>query len=213
MKISTFFPKVIMLFSLMMILQVTSSFASDFIVKFIRVEADQVDQRVLVRWVTDSEIDNDFFTVQRSVDGGLNWQVLGDMEGSGNTPGAGVYSFIDEIPEEGLNLYRIQQTDLDGAYTYSYKASVEFTFFTGEEDTEVQVYPNPTSEVVMVESDSEFSENVSVELMDLSGKLISVNTESNNKIISIRPIQQLSGLYFLMINDRNKRTIKKINFK
>ncbi len=214
MKISTIFSKAIALLSLLTIVQISTVSASDFSVKFERVKADQVGETVVVRWVTTTEINNEYFKVQRSVNGGSLWEVIGSVESTGNTPGGDYYNFIDENPVEGLIYYRIQQNDFDGTYDYSFKATVEFTMFTDDNDTEVQVYPNPTEEGFTIETTSSgFSETVSIEMMDISGKLIAVNTDVNDSQIVVRPINKLTGLYFLMITDRNKKIVKKVKFK
>jgi hypothetical protein len=72
----------------------------------------------LLTWETSSEQDNDFFEVQRTVDG-VNWQVLGEVEGATNAVAGGVYRYADEAPIEGINLYRLRQVDLDGTFEYS----------------------------------------------------------------------------------------------
>jgi len=203
-----------MLFSLFMIVQVSTISAAYFSVKFEKVEADQIGEEVVVRWLTDSEYNTEFYNVQRSIDGGQNWEEIGSVLSSGNTPGGDNYELIDENPTEGMMMYRIQQNEIDGTYTYSFTASVEFTMFTDDNDPQIQVFPNPTDEELTIESTSiVFSEMVNVEMMDLSGKLIAVVVDVNDTQIQVRPINKVTGLYFLTITDRNKSIVKKVKFK
>jgi len=84
-----------------------------------------------------SEIDNDFFVIERSSDA-RRFEAIGKVEGSGSTASISNYSFIDKNPLKGNNYYRLKQTDFDGAYEYSDIRNVNFD---GEE---LQIYPNPS---------------------------------------------------------------------
>jgi type IX secretion system substrate protein len=207
-----FLTKSLFFFCTLMCFQSSTSFAAEFSVKFIRVAADQVDNQVLVRWGTDSEINNDYFTVQRSVDGGSIWQDVGIVDSSNNTPGSDSYKFFDENPIAGSITYRLRQTDFDGTYTYSFVAEVLVTLFTDDEDDEVQLYPNPSEDAVTIETEN-FTEEVNVQMMDLSGKLISVDINKNDNQILVRPVNKIYGMFFLMISDNNKTTVKKVKFE
>jgi hypothetical protein len=64
-------------------------------------------------WVTYSEKNNSHFTVLRSNDG-ISWQEIGRLEGKGTTGEKTTYSFVEQQPADGINYYRLQQTDFDG---------------------------------------------------------------------------------------------------
>lgn len=64
-------------------------------------------------WVTHSEKNNSHFTVLRSTDGS-SWQEIGRVEGMGTTAEKNTYSFVEQQPKDGVNYYRLQQTDFDG---------------------------------------------------------------------------------------------------
>lgn len=73
---------------------------------------------VLLTWITSSEINNDYFTVERSIDG-INFEVIGTLNGAGNSTAILNYQLTDDDPFLGTNYYRLKQTDFDGKYTYS----------------------------------------------------------------------------------------------
>ena len=75
-------------------------------------------------WSTASEMNNDFFTVQRTVDGYF-WEDIGMVDGSGTTAETQHYSFIDSDPLYGVSYYRILQTDFNGDQDVSEKRAVE----------------------------------------------------------------------------------------
>ena len=114
---------------------------NDFSVKFIRFYADKLGDDVRVRWTTESEYDNDYFTVERSPDM-VNWETLEIVPGSAGSPGAGQYEFIDTEPKTGVNHYRIRQTDFDGTFEFSHIEKVEIAALLPE-FVELVVSPNP----------------------------------------------------------------------
>lgn len=71
-----------------------------------------------LKWTTASEINNDYFTIQRSEDG-YNWDIIGKVDGSGNSTDLKSYSLIDDSYNSVLNYYRLKQTDFNGDYKYS----------------------------------------------------------------------------------------------
>lgn len=197
----------------LVILQITSLSAAEFIVKYERIEADQFGEEVSVRWLTVSEFNNDFFTVQRSLDGAQTWEDLGEIASIGSVPGAGTYEYIDQNPVAGTIYYRIKQTDFDGTYTYSHDVSIFVEFFDSDEEEEIEVYPNPSDEFVIIETSTSFSGLVDVTLTDISGKKIAINMNVDNQKIRIQPIKKLFGLYFVILSDQQKTRVKKIKFK
>ncbi len=73
---------------------------------------------VALAWVTASELNNDYFTVERSADG-MNWSTVLKVDGAGTTNQRSSYNAEDTRPLEGLSYYRLKQTDYDGKFTYS----------------------------------------------------------------------------------------------
>lgn len=76
----------------------------------------------ILRWVTASEKNVDYFLLENSIDG-ENFKSLGKVEKSDHTEGPGHYEFIDKSPATGINYYRLRQYDLDGNYSFSQKIS------------------------------------------------------------------------------------------
>jgi len=72
---------------------------------------------VRLHWATATETNNDFFTIERSTN--LNdWEVLGFIDGAGNSSRPLQYVFTDYNPLSGISYYRLKQTDYDGKYEY-----------------------------------------------------------------------------------------------
>lgn len=75
-------------------------------------------QGVMLEWKTASELNNEFFAVQRSFDG-VFFEQIGTVAGKGNSTTGHSYTFLDEHPWPGVTFYRLKQVDTDGAFDYS----------------------------------------------------------------------------------------------
>ncbi|MBK8051959.1 MAG: T9SS type A sorting domain-containing protein [Saprospiraceae bacterium] len=137
-------------------------------------------------WVTASETNNDFFTLQRSADA-VHFENIAIIEGAGNSSTEIYYSFTDVSPLRGTNYYRIKQTDFDGKFSYSDVRSVSMvtaeksqlnTFITDNilvvntplEDYDVIIYNSWGTEVKRYHNLQNYS---TIDVQDLkSGALI-----------------------------------------
>ncbi|HYK55273.1 MAG TPA: LamG domain-containing protein, partial [Flavisolibacter sp.] len=80
--------------------------------------AQSQGNNVLLKWRTSSELNTKNFVVQRSIDGRL-WSDIGQVAAAGSSYTIKEYSYTDVHPVEGINFYRILQTDIDGRSSYS----------------------------------------------------------------------------------------------
>jgi len=76
-------------------------------------KAVAADDKVTVEWKTATEINNDYFTVERSADG-WDYAPLMKVKGAGNSTEPLSYSINDDSPLPGTSYYRLRQTDFDG---------------------------------------------------------------------------------------------------
>lgn len=93
---------------------------------------------VVASWQTASELDNDFFTLERAGDD-LSFEELGTKPGAGTSKIPHNYSMIDSSPYEGRSYYRLKQTDFDGTISYSDTKHM----FIEETEKKLMIYPNP----------------------------------------------------------------------
>ena len=101
--------------------------------------AKLIEDEVHLNWITASEINNDFFTIERSKDG-INFEKVSIVNGAGNSSSIREYRAIDKNPYEGLSYYRLKQTDFDGKYEYSNMVAVQYI-----KEEQVRIFPNPVS--------------------------------------------------------------------
>ena len=75
-------------------------------------------REVYLEWTTLSERNNDYFTVQRTLDG-KTFEDIGTVFGNGTTTESTDYAFIDVAPYSGTSYYRVKQVDYNGDFEYS----------------------------------------------------------------------------------------------
>lgn len=68
---------------------------------------------VNLKWTVASQINNDYFTLEHSIDG-FNWTEFDNILGSGTTSNAISYKSTHNNPINGINYYRLTQVDYDG---------------------------------------------------------------------------------------------------
>jgi hypothetical protein len=73
--------------------------------------------KVQLHWQTQSEQNNDYFTISHSSDG-MNFAPIGTVKGAGNSNELMNYQFTHERPSRGINYYKLSSTDYDGT-TYN----------------------------------------------------------------------------------------------
>lgn len=99
-------------------------------------EANSLEGKVELIWETESELNNDYFTIQRSRDG-KEFDQLDIVKGAGTTNEKQSYSYFDEDPLIGISYYQIVQTDFNGKSSTSELASVLFESKEG-----IFIFPN-----------------------------------------------------------------------
>jgi hypothetical protein len=87
-------------------------------IELISFAATQINNSVAITWTTASEINNEFFTVERSQDA-ENWNPIFVINGQGNSTTLFNYSVFDSSPLDGVSYYRLKQTDFMGESKYS----------------------------------------------------------------------------------------------
>lgn len=102
----------------------------------------QNNDLVDLTWATATEINNDYFTVERS-DDGINFKEIEKIDGTGISSNVLFYSTIDKHPLNGISYYRLKQTDFNQKETYSKIVSVDFENMN---DLKFNIVPNPNIE-------------------------------------------------------------------
>jgi hypothetical protein len=163
-------------------------------VKLVSLKATKVNNDVLVSWSTASEVNNRGFNVERSIDG-KTFEYVGFVKGAGNSSVSNNYRLEDAnaFVTTGVNklYYRLKQMDNDGKFEYSKVVTVE----NNERKAETVItYPNPFSDKVTVELQNVNAGTVKVEVLDISGRLVTTVEEVVNQGTQTITVNGLSGL-------------------
>ena len=178
-------------------------------VELLYFDARMIDKVVKLRWITESEINNDYFTVERSQEG-LSFETVDIVPGAGNSTSPRQYHTQDAHPYQGTSYYRLKQTDYDGKYSYSRIASVS----TDEESGLVISYFYPIGNQIFYQVTGADGEELSVELLDVLGRQVVSSTVSGGEEQGFNiPVSGLSpGIYMFKVTDGNNIAIKKFYY-
>jgi len=153
----------------------------------------------LLDWTTSSEINNDFFTIERSLNG-INYEDIGEVYGAGNSNNLIHYNFIDNTPNSGINYYRIKQTDFNGDYSFSDVIALNNTV------NKANIYVS--NSILQINYTSET--NSRVQIIDAVGR--TVYTSNINTNIKINTSEFSTGIYIIKLNSSTGNTSQKVKF-
>ena len=108
------------------------------------------------------------------------------------------YSFPDVNPQQGLNYYRIKQTDFNGLFSYSKMEAVVFS----EKEIMVSISPNPSSGIFWIELNMPVSPDLNISVSNAIGKTIySVENGFSPKSMQFEMnlSDQPEGMYILQL--------------
>ncbi len=145
-------------------------------IELLSFSATLLGTEVELQWTTLTEMNNDFFTLERSAD--LNeWTIIGTEQGAGTSLSSLDYSYTDNSSfESPIYYYRLKQTDYNGDYTYSDIIHVTVPF---ELNQNIVLFPNPTADITYL--------NLKDELIDQT-IVINVYSESHTHINGLTTI-------------------------
>jgi hypothetical protein len=156
-----------------------------------------VRQDAQLTWATASELNNDRFVVERSLDG-LSFSTIGTVRGRGTSTQQSKYSFTDAGAARfgALIYYRLKQLDFDGTATFSPVRTVKFSNVIS---TDVSVYPNPTQGGATLDLTGLPAGDYQVQLLDLTGRSLQQFTLAGQQEHPL-PVQALPhGSYIVRV--------------
>ena len=166
---------------------------------------------ILLNWETASEINNDYFNVEKSSDG-ENYFSIGIVKGFGNSSQDHSYQLTDyDFGSATINYYRLDQIDYDGSHHYSFPIALKKEIrSTGIFNINV----NRDEQIISITAMNTFVDSkIILTLTDVTGKIIHskiIETDLQTEEKIILDVDGISnGVYILNIeNKRNKYTYK-----
>ncbi len=156
--------------------------------------AKENDGSAILNWQTSTELNADNFIIQHSTDGS-SFTEIGTIKAIGS--GANSYNFTDNNPANGINYYRLESVDKDGAVSYSKIVSASITNY----ELPITVFPNPACTSITLKG----SHINTVQLNDNMGKVVKIVAlkDATNPALSVGGIGK--GLYHLRVQSTDGR--------
>jgi len=128
-------------------------------------------RNVLIKWVTASETNNNYFTIEKSYDGNV-FIPISTVDGAGTTTQTTLYSLTDENAFDKGNIlyYRLKQTDYDGKSSTSEVVAVQCS----QNVIDYFRVGTSASEIIVYFSGNEGT-NYNISLFDNLGRIVSNN--------------------------------------
>jgi hypothetical protein len=152
----------------------------------------------IVEWITDEEKNNASFIIERSIDS-KRFQSIGHVKGNGTTTDNHNYSFEDRDPSVGLNYYRLQTIESNGARSYSKIVSV-----TQGSGGKVKVFPTLAQDKLTIIAETNKAEFF--EIVNLLNQTVVSGIFEVQKEVSVSHLT--NGLYVLKIAGESFKFVK-----
>jgi hypothetical protein len=137
-------------------------------VELLNFSAETEANTVVLNWTTASEINNDYFTIERSADA-VHFSPVGIVDGAGNSTLTRNYELVDYNPLPGVSYYRLRQTDFNGEFELFGPVAVNFN---STQVTGVTLFPNPANEFSHLMINGDMSGKGWVRVTDVTGRLV-----------------------------------------
>ncbi len=159
-----------------------------------------------LKWVTASETNNDYFTIEKTKDG-MIYEKVAEIKGAGNSTEKVLYRAEDKEPYSCYFYYRLKQTDFDGKFVYSDLVALDNSI---PKVNNFMIFPNPSPDGnINVDIKGNEGDNVLITITDLFGRTVYsktvVLTNNDDTIIALDQMENKpSGIYnvSLIINQK-----------
>jgi hypothetical protein len=177
-------------------------------VELILFSASKYEGDINVSWVTGSEINNDYFEVLGSSDG-VTWEVLGLVQGAGNSFNVTEYEFVhQETEEQSIKYVRLKQVDFEGHLVLYKIVALE----RSDDLPTLLIYPNPVSDVLSMGVNSLESGKYKILIVNAQGQTVenmNVFIKDGANSINLLIAGLNNGLYTVVFVNSNEKRFSK----
>jgi hypothetical protein len=175
-------------------------------IELINFTAKSNGKNTVLNWSTASEINNNFFTIEKTIDGTNfeNAEIIPSKSYNGTSASVLNYSCVDNNSNSGVSYYRLKQTDFDGRTTYS---EIVKSDNSNAVNFVNNMFPNPNNgSTVNLTINAAKGEEATIVINDIAGRVCYSNaleTEEGTNIYSMDIDQKLvTGVYMITVNTR-----------
>ncbi len=164
---------------------------------------------VFLNWQTASELNNDYFLVEKSSDA-IHFESISLIHGAGTSSSTNNYQYIDPFPFVGVTYYRLTQVDLNGVHTHLPIKSVRIDH---NEGVGIQHISSQNDLLQLHYFANDADEPLILDIIDVYGKVVHQETIQTNP--AQLPMKQLSlarGIYMIRLSDGITSDVKKFKY-
>lgn len=168
------------------------------------------NHQVQVTWATLSELNNDYFVIERTLDG-QEYETVEVISSAGNSIVQIDYEIIDSKPLKGISYYRLRQVDFDNTTTLSDIVTINNKVEVEEVGPSFEVFYSSDLNKVWLNYDSIESSGNSISIYDISGRKVFEQTLIHSSgQLSLSNDLNLSGIYLVYFQSHRKSLVEKI---
>ncbi len=165
-------------------------------VKLLSFTARATGTGIQLNWATAQEVNNAFFTVERSVDG-VRFESIATVAGAGNSNQVIQYAYTDVSATGNKVYYRLTQTDIDGNFT----RSVVQVLHLEDKEQQISIFPNPVQNQFKVVLPNGVKEAV-LSIFDAKGMLLQQQRITGGQYINSTALR--TGIYYITLRTAEK---------
>lgn len=155
-----------------------------------------------LHWTTATEINSDFFEVQKSTDG-INFYIIGNVDAAGYSTAELNYIFYDDDPLPGINYYKLRMVDFNGEYEYSNTIAIRVDI---DADPAFVIFPNPVQDNLNFSIIATDDSKINIKISDVLGRNLltqEFNLHSGQNTFSLPLEKFASATYYIYYFDKN----------
>jgi hypothetical protein len=166
--------------------------------------AKNTTSEVNIAWATASELDVDYFTIEKSSDG-KRFDEIGKISGTGNSSDERIYTYVDEKPMAGSTFYRLNEITRNGEKTVLSTLRNKF-----DASKSVDVYPNPAvrDEPLSFALNFKSTEAHEISIFDVRGVLMGKGVMNGSE--ATLPLQLGVGVYIVRVASSDFVSVQRI---
>ncbi len=164
---------------------------------------------VELNWQTASEINNDYFEIERLVNKNSGFEKIAQIPGKTNSNSIQLYNYQDqEINNFKTIYYRLKQVDIDGKFEYSKTIVINNN---SKLNTHFTITPNPNNGEFKLKFNQASSNLISIKIVNMLGQIVYQNNIQDNQFNENINLKNLpNGWYTVNIIDQTENSSEMI---
>lgn len=172
----------------------------------------QESNKALLQWVTNEEVNNKYFILERSIDA-INFEARATIDGNGTSSQVNRYQYVDELNSAAKTFYyRLKSVDYDGKFSLSNIVAVRLGNQVSFD--KMSIYPNPFVSNVKLSLTSNEATIAQCRVLALDGKTVSISKiklVAGENVVVLTDMNKLkAGTYMVEISTNDGKFIKKL---